>query len=73
MAESGGLENRCTRKGTVGSNPTLSAISLLKLLSAPSKGRTVVMVNFCDDLRQVLRVRLNVLWLKNTRAGVMER
>jgi len=32
-----------------------------------------VMVNFCDDLRQVLRVRLNVLWLKNTRAGVMER
>ena len=26
MAESGGLENRCTRKGTVGSNPTLSAI-----------------------------------------------
>ena len=27
MAESGGLENRCTRKGTVGSNPTLSAIS----------------------------------------------
>ena len=25
MAESGGLENRCTRKGTVGSNPTLSA------------------------------------------------
>src|SRR5437870_11515320 len=23
--ESGGLENRCTRKGTVGSNPTLSA------------------------------------------------
>ena len=25
MVESGGLENRCTRKGTVGSNPTLSA------------------------------------------------
>ena len=25
VAESGGLENRCTRKGTVGSNPTLSA------------------------------------------------
>ena len=27
MVESGGLENRCTRKGTVGSNPTLSAIT----------------------------------------------
>ena len=25
MAESGGLENRCTFTGTVGSNPTLSA------------------------------------------------
>ncbi len=25
MAESGGLENRCVRKGTVGSNPTPSA------------------------------------------------
>ena len=29
MVESGGLENRCTRKGTVGSNPTLSARSIL--------------------------------------------
>ena len=27
VVERGGLENRCTRKGTVGSNPTLSAIS----------------------------------------------
>ena len=26
MVERDGLENRCTRKGTVGSNPTLSAI-----------------------------------------------
>ena len=25
MAESGGLENRCVREGTVGSNPTPSA------------------------------------------------
>ncbi len=25
MVESGGLENRCTLTGTVGSNPTLSA------------------------------------------------
>ena len=25
MVESGGLENRCARKGTVGSNPTSSA------------------------------------------------
>ena len=29
VVESGGLENRCTRKGTVGSNPTLSARSIL--------------------------------------------
>ena len=29
MAESGGLENRCTLTGTVGSNPTLSAIVIL--------------------------------------------
>ena len=28
MVEGGGLENRCTREGTVGSNPTSSAISL---------------------------------------------
>ncbi len=27
MVEGGGLENRCTRKGTVGSNPTSSAIT----------------------------------------------
>lgn len=27
--ERGGLENRCTREGTVGSNPTLSAIPSL--------------------------------------------
>ena len=26
MAESGGLENRCVREGTVGSNPTPSAV-----------------------------------------------
>ncbi len=29
VVERGGLENRCTRKGTVGSNPTLSASILL--------------------------------------------
>ena len=32
VAESGGLENRCTRKGTVGSNPTLSAMNYLENL-----------------------------------------
>jgi hypothetical protein len=26
VAESGGLENRCVREGTVGSNPTPSAV-----------------------------------------------
>ena len=31
MAERAGLENRCTRKGTVGSNPTSSASQVLKL------------------------------------------
>jgi hypothetical protein len=35
-AESGGLENRCTLTGTVGSNPTLSAIS-------PGRGRLIGM------------------------------
>ena len=29
MVDRGGLENRCTFTGTVGSNPTLSAIELL--------------------------------------------
>ncbi len=29
MVEGGGLENRCTRKGTVGSNPTSSARTFL--------------------------------------------
>ena len=28
MVESDGLENRCTLTGTVGSNPTLSAMSI---------------------------------------------
>ncbi len=32
VVESGGLENRCTRKGTVGSNPTLSAIKRFWIL-----------------------------------------
>ena len=36
MVEGGGLENRCTRKGTVGSNPTSSARSLYtEVLSCP--------------------------------------
>ena len=29
MVESGGLENRCTLTGTVGSNPTLTATPML--------------------------------------------
>ena len=29
MAESGGLENRCVREGTVGSNPTPSAVVII--------------------------------------------
>ena len=32
MVESGSLENCCTFAGTVGSNPTLSAISILDLI-----------------------------------------
>ena len=48
MVESGGLENRCTRKGTVGSNPTLSAnrlrildcgLRILNLLNPQSEFR----------------------------------
>src|SRR5689334_2004098 len=34
VAERGGLENRCTLAGTVGSNPTLSATSPATLKSA---------------------------------------
>ncbi len=34
MVESGGLENRCAFAGTVGSNPTLSAISFCKWLNS---------------------------------------
>ena len=33
VAEGGGLENRCAREGTVGSNPTSSATSVSPLLS----------------------------------------
>ena len=33
MVESGGLENRCTLTGTVGSNPTLSATVLFRVLN----------------------------------------
>ena len=42
MVESGGLENRCTRKGTVGSNPTLSAKAVIsyQLLVASAKPLT---------------------------------
>ena len=36
MVESGGLENRCTRKGTVGSNPTLSATTNLEIRNSNS-------------------------------------
>ena len=35
MAEGGGLENRCTREGTVGSNPTSSATSRALAHSPP--------------------------------------
>ena len=35
VVERGGLENRCTRKGAVGSNPTLSAIFCLKKVRSP--------------------------------------
>ena len=31
MADGDGLENRCSRKGTVGSNPTPSAINAAQL------------------------------------------
>ena len=42
MVERGGLENRCTRERTVGSNPTLSAIMsrLPDVFSMASPNRT---------------------------------
>ncbi len=48
MADSDGLENRCPRKGTVGSNPTLSAIDSFE--------RDVKVAN-TDPLRQTELVR----------------
>ena len=36
MAEGAGLENRYTRKGIVGSNPTLSAVFLERVPAGPS-------------------------------------
>ena len=38
MVYGDGLENRCPRKGTVGSNPTPSAILKLKSKKMPSNG-----------------------------------
>ncbi len=35
MADGGGLENRCSRKGTVGSNPTPSANNIFSHPAAP--------------------------------------
>ena len=54
MVERDGLENRCTRKGTVGSNPTLSArfltsFGLWRFGCASGDGKT--------RLRRVLRLR----------------
>ena len=47
MVEGGGLENRCTRKGTVGSNPTSSAKT--RLDSTPPRRSQFALENpvFC--------------------------
>ncbi len=50
MADSDGLENRCPRKGTVGSNPTLSAIPCLTRPGGLmiDKGRRDIFLNLSD-------------------------
>ncbi len=49
MVEGGGLENRCTRKGTVGSNPTSSA-NLRAFLILTIKGTVVKTVGSIEAL-----------------------
>ena len=46
MVEGDGLENRCTRMGTVGSNPTLSAIfiSHFEVRFTANRGKSVLIV-----------------------------
>ncbi len=36
MVERGGLENRCARERTVGSNPTLSATLIMRVAATPT-------------------------------------
>ena len=49
VVEGGGLENRCTRKGTVGSNPTSSAKSYNHLADCEVTSPTTfnVLVDLC--------------------------
>ena len=49
MAEWGGLENRCSRKATVGSNPTLSAFARLRTLR-----QEALQANDVDNFEQAL-------------------
>ena len=55
MVECGGLENRCARKGTVGSNPILSAMYFWKLFWLFLATRKTLgflrLSRLCPDLR----------------------
>ena len=55
MADSDGLENRCPRKGTVGSNPTLSAIQ--KLLDQERSGALLIRIRGRALCNRNLRTR----------------
>ena len=54
MAEGGGLENRCTREGTVGSNPTSSA-NLRAFCSVPIFPTVVKTVGSIEALQFLYR------------------
>jgi hypothetical protein len=54
VAETAGLENRCARKGTVGSNPTLSVVLERPVTRAPYRPSPSLAVSICVGRHQVL-------------------
>ena len=63
MVESDGLENRCAGNGTVGSNPTLSAINLLKC-SYLAPTRAGLLASSTVESRRDLRGRAKLCRLR---------
>src|SRR5690606_15748871 len=48
VVDRGGLENRCALAGTVGSNPTLSAISLISMANQVAARAWRLTIHFLD-------------------------